>query len=176
MHYNKDINRNGNLTTSKSFRKEDITFRTPRKSSAEFVPKVRGVEPVSSELIIKNMNINKDCEDVLSSRIIAMPILSDHNFTLSFIFSEPKPLILKSLEKVIYYTNVKVYMPKAEILVLCTGIKTEYVTPDYYNSDNGGNIAIVLMNTTKDTITIEPNDKIATGFFITSLPIDNTYI
>lgn len=74
-------------------------------------------------------------------------------------------------------TGIKVLMPKNEVLLVfprsSLGMKkglmmsngVGVIDADYYYSDNEGHIMIPLYNFTKETVTIEPYERVAQGIF-----------
>lgn len=97
-----------------------------------------------------------------------------------------KDVVIAPNEKVIFFTDIKVYMGEDEVLKLyirsSLGIKkglelcngTGVIDSDFFeNIDNDGNIGIALRNTSKETVTIKPYENVVQGIFVNYLVSDD---
>jgi len=101
-------------------------------------------------------------------------------------FYSNETYILQPGEQKVFWTDIKAYMQKGEVLKIYVrsslGIKkglrlanqVGIVDMDYYsNPNNDGNIGACLWNPTNEAVTIEKDERIIQGVFVNFLESDN---
>ena len=134
--------------------------------------KVRGFEIVSDEFR-KHLDIDIQLPKRGTSKAMA------------YDFFSPIECLLYPGEKILIFTDIKVYMQDGEALIInprssmgkldLTFANTQgWIDADYYsNKSNDGNIGIFLKNNGKEIVTIKIGDRIGQGAFIPFLIADN---
>jgi dUTP pyrophosphatase len=186
MNYS-EYKKQGNVTTTKNFRVEDVTHKPDRVSGQTPVVMLRGFEPVSHEAIVKNIDKYINEKNVIATDTVIMPILATkHAAGCDFAFTGNEPVTLKKGEKITFFTNLKAYMQEGEVLVLTvrssSGMNKNLELADtvsfidmdsYDNEENEGNIRVCIKNTGDEPVTINPGDRLVQGVFLNFLPFDN---
>jgi dUTP pyrophosphatase len=133
--------------------------------------KIRGFELVSNE--------HRKFTDV------NLP-LRGSQYSAGYDFYSNEEYIIQPGEQKVFWTDVKSYMQKGEVLKIFVrssiGIKkglklanqVGVIDSDYFeNPQTDGNIGICLWNPTKEEVLIEKGERIAQGIFQTFLESDN---
>ena len=139
------------------------------------IDRIRGFE------VVKDDFLKADCcfDDIF------LPIRADDG-SAGYDFFACEDKVLKPGEQHVFWTNVKAYMLKDEVLMIHprSSLGTKFgmilantvgvIDSSYYNNpDNDGNIGICLKNTGKESVLIQYGDRIAQGVFQKYLVADN---
>jgi len=175
------------ITTTGSFRTENVTHQARKQLEPHSRPYLRGFEPVTEpaiERLIEKVK-SEGRTDVYVSREVIMPKRGTKK-SAGYDVASHSDMIIPVGKKATLWTNIKAHMQVGEVLFVdvrsSIGVKRDLMLAntigvidcDFYdNKDNEGNISICLRNMGEEDVVIKKGERVAQFIFIPFLVSGN---